>query len=105
MDSGNKGHARWIYENLRKRREETGSDPNHFSHYVHKDGFFQKDRQDLLIHILRSGSSREKGYFSSMISSPFMCFLEKQGEVTEAREQLMQEKGAYQVIKLCVLSL
>lgn len=34
-----------------------------------------------------------------------MCFLEKQGEVTEAREQLMQEKGAYQVIKLCVLSL
>lgn len=64
---------------FRKRREETGSDPNYFSHYVHKDGFFQKDRQDLLIHILRSGSSREK---------------EKQGEVTEAREQLMQEKGA-----------
>ncbi|CBY32431.1 unnamed protein product [Oikopleura dioica] len=84
---------------FRKRREETGSDPNYFSHYVHKDGFFQKDRQDLLIHILRSGSSREKGkfhrdffFFHDFIFSSVI--LEKQGEVTEAREQLMQEKGA-----------
>ena len=89
----------WSHNIFRKRREETGSDPNYFSHYVHKDGFFQKDRQDLLIHILRSGSSREKGkfhgdffFFHDFIFSSVI--LEKQGEVTEAREQLMQEKGA-----------
>ncbi|CAG5082559.1 Oidioi.mRNA.OKI2018_I69.PAR.g10156.t1.cds [Oikopleura dioica] len=63
---------------FRKRREETGSDPNHFSHYVHKDGFFMKNRPDLLVHILRSGSSREK---------------EKQLEVGEARNKLIQERG------------
>ena len=51
----------WIVKKkgFRKRREEENQP--WLNHYVHKDGFFKRDREDLLANILRSGSVKDLG--------------------------------------------